>query len=192
MLMNCERMQNSRLSYRKRNTRQSPTSLGIITRSMLRDGCELHKWSSTREISGRPRTTKKSNDVFENVASAANVSDYDLYARETRLEATGRPFTNCATDFGRHYSHCNSVKRALTWTMKSYTHAVFVGVETLLNSRPLTTLTTNVNDEPVLTPNGFIVGQLGDKWIHKESRSNVLVVKISFVPYLDPFHLTPI
>ena len=47
--------------------------------------------------------------------------------------------------------------------MKSYTHAVFVGVETLLNSRLLTTLTTNVNDEPVVTPNGFIVGQLGDK-----------------------------
>ena len=101
MLMNCEKMQNSRLSYRKRNTRQSRTSQGIITRSMLRDGSELHRWSSTRHISGRPRTTKKSNDVFENVMMAPNVSDCDLCARETRLEATGRPFTNCVTDFGR-------------------------------------------------------------------------------------------
>ena len=58
---------------------------------------------SARDISGSLRTTKKSNDVFENVTSAPDVSDYDLYARERRLEATDRPCTNCATDFGRHY-----------------------------------------------------------------------------------------
>ena len=63
--------------------------------------------------------------------------------------------------------------------MKSYTHAVFVGVETLLNFRPLPTLTTDANDEPVLTPNGFIVGQLGDKRIQKKSRSKVLALKLA-------------
>ena len=46
---------------------------------------------------------KKVNDVFYNVTSTPHVSDYDLYARERRLEATDRPFTNYATDFGRHY-----------------------------------------------------------------------------------------
>ena len=45
---------------------------------MLRDGSELHKWSSTRDISGRPRVTKKSNDLFENVTSAPDVSDCDF------------------------------------------------------------------------------------------------------------------
>ena len=51
---------------------------------------------------------------------------------------------------------------------------------------------TDANDQPVLTPNRFIVGQLVDKWIHKESRSKFLAVKISFVPYLYPLHLTQI
>ena len=31
---------------------------------------------------------KKVNDVFYNVTSTPHVSDYDLYARERRLEAT--------------------------------------------------------------------------------------------------------
>ena len=58
---------------------------------------------------------------------------------------------------------------------------VFVGVETLLNSPPLTTLSADTNDEPVLIPDRFIVGQL-------ESRSKFLAVKISFVLYLYPLH----
>ena len=37
----------------------------------------------------------------------------------------------------------------------------FTGVESLLNSRPLTTISDDPNDEPVLTPNHFIIGQMG-------------------------------
>ena len=136
MLMNCERMQNSRLSYRKRNTRQSPTSLGIITRSMLRDGCELHKWSSTREISGRPRATKKSNDVFENVTSAPDVSDYDLYARERRLEATDRPFNELCDRFWKTLQNKSGTRKnwskTLTFVFQQrwllYEHTQYISV----------------------------------------------------------------
>ena len=38
---------------------------------------------------------------------------------------------------------------------------VFTGAESLLNSRPLTTVSGDVNDEPVLTPNHFLIGQMG-------------------------------
>ena len=37
---------------------------------------------------------------------------------------------------------------------------IFVGVESLLNSRPLTSLSDDSNDEPVLTINQFLIGQL--------------------------------
>ena len=63
--------------------------------------------------------------------------------------------------------------------MKCYTHAVFFGVETLLHSRPLTTLSTDAIDEPVLTPNRFIVGQLGDKWIHYNRAINFWPLKLA-------------
>lgn len=36
----------------------------------------------------------------------------------------------------------------------------FIGVESLLNSRPLTTVSDDPNDEPVLTPNHFLIGQM--------------------------------
>ena len=34
-------------------------------------------------------------------------------------------------------------------------------MESLLNSRPLTTVSDDPNDEPVLTPNHFLIGQIG-------------------------------
>lgn len=38
---------------------------------------------------------------------------------------------------------------------------VFTGVESLLNLRPLTTISDVPNDEPVLTPNHFLIGKMG-------------------------------
>lgn len=38
---------------------------------------------------------------------------------------------------------------------------VFTGTESLLNSRPLTTVSGDVNDELVLTPNHFLIGKMG-------------------------------
>ena len=38
---------------------------------------------------------------------------------------------------------------------------MFTGVESLLNSRPLSSVSGDVNDEPVLTPNHFLIGQMG-------------------------------
>ena len=37
----------------------------------------------------------------------------------------------------------------------------FTGVESLLNSRPLTIISDDANDEPALTSNHFIIGQMG-------------------------------
>ena len=38
---------------------------------------------------------------------------------------------------------------------------VFARTESLLNSRPLTTVSGDVNDELVLTPNHFLIGKMG-------------------------------
>ena len=38
---------------------------------------------------------------------------------------------------------------------------VFTGVESLLNSRPLTATSKDPNDDPILTPNHFLIGHMG-------------------------------
>ena len=38
---------------------------------------------------------------------------------------------------------------------------VFTGVESLLNSRPLTATSNDPNDDPILTPNHFLIGHMG-------------------------------
>ena len=43
----------------------------------------------------------------------------------------------------------------------------FIGVESLMNSRPLTALSDDPNDEPVLTPNHLLIGQMGGDFIPK-------------------------
>ena len=40
---------------------------------------------------------------------------------------------------------------------------LFAGVESLLNSRPLSTVSGDVNDEPVLTSNHLLTGKMGDE-----------------------------
>lgn len=42
--------------------------------------------------------------------------------------------------------------------------AVFTGVESLLNSRPLSTVSGDVNDEPVLTSNHLLTGKMGGEF----------------------------
>ena len=42
---------------------------------------------------------------------------------------------------------------------------IFIGVKSLLNSRPLTTVSNDSNDEPVLTPNHFLIGQMGGDFV---------------------------
>ena len=42
---------------------------------------------------------------------------------------------------------------------------ILIGVETLLNSRPLTTVSDDSNDEPMLTPNHFLIGQMGSNFV---------------------------
>ena len=42
---------------------------------------------------------------------------------------------------------------------------IFVGVESLLNSRPLTTVSDDPNDGLVLTPNHFLIGQMGGDFV---------------------------
>ena len=42
---------------------------------------------------------------------------------------------------------------------------MFTGVESLLNSRPLSSVSGDVNDEPVLTPNHFLIGQMGGELV---------------------------
>ena len=39
----------------------------------------------------------------------------------------------------------------------------YTGVESLLNSRLKTTVSGDVNDEPVLSPNHFLIDQIGGK-----------------------------
>jgi len=42
---------------------------------------------------------------------------------------------------------------------------IFIGVESILNSRPLTTVSDDPNDDLVLTPNHFIIGQMGGDFV---------------------------
>ena len=42
---------------------------------------------------------------------------------------------------------------------------IFIGVESLMNSRPLTAVSVDPNDDRVLTPNHFLIGQIGGDFV---------------------------
>lgn len=42
---------------------------------------------------------------------------------------------------------------------------IFIGVERLLNLRPLTTVSDDPNDDLVLTPSHFLIGQVGGDFV---------------------------
>ena len=74
--------------------------------------------------------------------------------------------------FGRVFeSMIKSAKRAIAAVLggaevnDEELETIFVGVESLLNSRPLTTVSDDSNDEPVLTPNYFLIGQMGGDFV---------------------------
>ena len=70
-------------------------------------------------------------------------------------------------------STIKSAKRAISAILRDADindeelQTTFVGVESLMNSRPLTTLSDDPNDEPVLTPNHFLIGQMGGDFMPK-------------------------
>ena len=73
-----------------------------------------------------------------------------------------------APHFGGVFESMNkAAKRAISAILKNVDvtdeelYTCFIGVESLLNSRPLTTFSDDPNDEPVLTSNHFIIGQMG-------------------------------
>ena len=64
-----------------------------------------------------------------------------------------------------------SAKRAISGVLKEADindeelQTTFVGVESLMNSRPLTAVSEDPNDEPVLTPKHFRLGHMGGDFI---------------------------
>ena len=68
-------------------------------------------------------------------------------------------------------SMIESAKRAIAAVLGSAEvndeelETIFIGVESLLNSRPLTTVSDDSNDEPVLTPSHFLIGQMGGDFV---------------------------
>lgn len=71
---------------------------------------------------------------------------------------------------GVHESMIKSAKRAVNKVLKTTDvtdeelNTAFIGVEGLLNNRPLTYQTSNPADDVVLTPNHFLHGQAGGKF----------------------------
>ena len=68
-------------------------------------------------------------------------------------------------------SMIKSAKRAIYAVLKDADindeelETTFIGVESLMDSRPLTTVSDDPNDEPVLTPNHFLIDQMGGDFV---------------------------
>ena len=68
---------------------------------------------------------------------------------------------------GAFESMIKAVKRAITAILRDAEvneeelQTVFAIVESLMNSRPLTNLSDDPNDDTILTPNHFLIGQMG-------------------------------
>ncbi|PFX20946.1 hypothetical protein AWC38_SpisGene14574 [Stylophora pistillata] len=79
---------------------------------------------------------------------------------------------SCSTGFLHTYRMQKSdAKRAIAAVLSDAEvsdeelEMIFAGVESLLNSRPLTTVSDDPNDNLVLTPNHFLIGQMGDNFV---------------------------
>ena len=77
-----------------------------------------------------------------------------------------------APHFGSAFERMiNAAKRAIYAVLKEADvddeelQTVFTGTESLLNSRPLTTVSRDVNDKLVLTPNHFLIGNMGGELV---------------------------
>ena len=53
----------------------------------------------------------------------------------------------------------------------------YTGVESLLNSRPLTTVSGDVSDEPVLSANHFLIDQMGGKLPPETADTKAIAVR---------------
>ena len=68
-------------------------------------------------------------------------------------------------------SMIKSAKRAIYAVLKDADindeelETTFIRVESVMNSRPLTTVSDDPNDEPVLTPNHFLIGRMGGDFV---------------------------
>ena len=99
--------------------------------------------------------------------------DHDRIQRVTSTQGVDWHFNPpLAPHFGGVFeSMIKSAKRAICCVLKEADindeelETTFVGVESLMNSRPLTAVIEDPNDEPVLTPNHFLIGQMGDDFI---------------------------
>ena len=99
--------------------------------------------------------------------------DHDRIQRMTSNHGVDWHFNPpLAPHFGGVFeSMIKSAKRAISCVLKEADindeelQTTFVGVESLMNSRPLTAVSEDPNDEPVLTPNHFLIGQMGGDFI---------------------------
>ena len=68
------------------------------------------------------------------------------------LELTMKRFTNCSVDFAILGNAEDNDEELET---------MIIGIESLIKSRPLTPVSGDPNDDPVLTPNHFFIGKMG-------------------------------
>ncbi|XP_045178062.2 uncharacterized protein LOC123538159 [Mercenaria mercenaria] len=104
-------------------------------------------------------------DHYQNLDQSAIVKDASNRKIEWKFIPPNAPhFGGC------HESMVKSAKKALYALLGNADitdeelHTAVVGAENLINSRPLTYQSSNPSDDIVLTPNHFLIGQLGGRF----------------------------